>query len=189
MTPFHHRYSVHLHLPHTVRHEDCQTWVQPRTMQSSVASPGYRAKHPETWALWAASTVLLWISPDRKRCPLEFMASSCGRITKLVPRVLGQCHVFSSKKLKWKWTCSVVSNSLQPMDCSRPGSSVLGILQARILKWIAILYSRGLLNSGIEPGSPALQAHSLPSEPPGKPQQGLLRGSGAREQASLLAQW
>ena len=30
-----------------------------------------------------------------------------------------------------------------PMDCSPPGSSVHGILQARILKWVAISYSRG----------------------------------------------
>ena len=30
-----------------------------------------------------------------------------------------------------------------PMDCSPPGSSVLGILQARILEWIAISLSRG----------------------------------------------
>ena len=30
-----------------------------------------------------------------------------------------------------------------PMDCSLPGFSVRGILQARILKWIAMLYSRG----------------------------------------------
>lgn len=100
MTPFHHRYNVHLHLHHTVRHEDCQTWVQPRIMQCSVAIPGYRAKHPEAWTLCAASTVVLWISLDGKRCTLEFMANSCGRITKLVPRVLGQCHVFSSKELK-----------------------------------------------------------------------------------------
>ena len=30
-----------------------------------------------------------------------------------------------------------------PMDYSLPGSSVLGILQARILEWVAISYSRG----------------------------------------------
>ena len=30
-----------------------------------------------------------------------------------------------------------------PMDCSPPGSSVYGILQARILEWIAIPFSRG----------------------------------------------
>ena len=31
----------------------------------------------------------------------------------------------------------------EPMDCSLPGSSVRGILQARILEWIAISFSRG----------------------------------------------
>ena len=30
-----------------------------------------------------------------------------------------------------------------PMDCSLPGSSVYGILQARILEWVAISFSRG----------------------------------------------
>ena len=53
-----------------------------------------------------------------------------------------------------------------PMDCSLPGSSVHGILQARILEWVAIPFSRGFPNPGIEPGSPALQTDSLSSEPP-----------------------
>ena len=37
--------------------------------------------------------------------------------------------------------------------------------------WSGLPFSspRGLPNPGIEPGSPALQADSLPSEPPGKP--------------------
>ena len=56
-----------------------------------------------------------------------------------------------------------------PIDCSLPGSSVHGIPQARILEWVAIPFSRGLSNSGIEPRSLALQADSLPSKPPGKP--------------------
>ena len=30
-----------------------------------------------------------------------------------------------------------------PMDCSSPGSSIHGILQARILEWVAIPFSRG----------------------------------------------
>jgi len=29
------------------------------------------------------------------------------------------------------------------MDCNLPGSSVQGILQARILEWVAILFSKG----------------------------------------------
>ena len=51
---------------------------------------------------------------------------------------------------------------------SQPGSSLHGILQARILEWVAILSSRGLPNPGIDPRSPILQADSLPSEPPQK---------------------
>ena len=34
---------------------------------------------------------------------------------------------------------------------------------------VAIPFSRDLPNPGIEPGSPALHADALPSEPPGKP--------------------
>ena len=54
-----------------------------------------------------------------------------------------------------------------PMDCSPLGSSVLGILQERILKWVAISYSRDLPNPGIEHRAPSLQAYSLLSKPPG----------------------
>ena len=39
--------------------------------------------------------------------------------------------------------CSVMSDSMRPMDYSLPGSSVHGILQARILEWVAIPFSRG----------------------------------------------
>ena len=54
-----------------------------------------------------------------------------------------------------------------PTDCSPPGSSVHGILQVRILEWLAMPFSRGSSRPGIKPRSPALQANSLPSEPPG----------------------
>ena len=43
------------------------------------------------------------------------------------------------------------------------------ILQARILQWVAMSSSRGSSNPGVEPRSPASQADSLPSGPPGKP--------------------
>ena len=36
-----------------------------------------------------------------------------------------------------------MSDSCDPMDCSLPGCSVHGILQARILEWVAISFSRG----------------------------------------------
>ena len=53
------------------------------------------------------------------------------------------------------------------MDCSQPGFSVHEVSQIRISEWVAISFSRDLPDPGIEPGSPELQADSLPSEPPG----------------------
>ena len=56
-----------------------------------------------------------------------------------------------------------------PMDYSLPGSSAHGIHQARIAEWVAIPSPGDLPKPEIEPGSPALQAYSLLSGPPGKP--------------------
>ena len=39
------------------------------------------------------------------------------------------------------FSCSAVSDSSPPLHCSPPGSSVHGILQARILEWVAISFS------------------------------------------------
>ena len=55
------------------------------------------------------------------------------------------------------------------MDYSLLGSSVHGILQVSILKGLPFSSPGDIPNPGIEPRSPALQADSSPSEPPGKP--------------------
>ena len=59
--------------------------------------------------------------------------------------------------------------SQNPMDCSPPDSSVHGNSQMKILEWVAHSFSEDLPDPGIEPGFPALQADSLPREPPEKP--------------------
>ena len=42
-----------------------------------------------------------------------------------------------------------------PMDYNPPGSSVREILQARILEWVTISYSRGIFSTrGLNPGLP-----------------------------------
>ena len=46
----------------------------------------------------------------------------------------------SGKKVKVTQSCLTLCNL---MDCSLPGSSVHGILQARVLEWVAISFSRG----------------------------------------------
>ena len=68
------------------------------------------------------------------------------------------------KKRKWKW------KSLSHVRlCDLMDYIVHGILQARILEWVAFPYSRDLPNPGIEPRSnPVLHVESLPVEPQGK---------------------
>ena len=66
--------------------------------------------------------------------------------------------------------CSVMSNSATPWTVVRQAPLSMGILQARILDWVAMPSPPGhLFNSGIERKSPALQVDSLPFELPGKP--------------------
>ena len=57
---------------------------------------------------------------------------------------------------------------LCPTLCDPMDYTGHGILQARILEWVAFPFSRGSAQPRIEPRSPALQADSLPAEPPGK---------------------
>ena len=73
--------------------------------------------------------------------------------------------------------CVLVAQSCptlwDPMDYSPPGSSVHGILQARILEWGAISFSRDLPNPWIKPRipwSPASAGRFFTVWAPGKPQ-------------------
>ena len=80
--------------------------------------------------------------------------------------------------------CQLCPTLCNPIDCNSPGSSVHGILQIKILEWVAIPSSRGssrsgdLSDSGIFPIQGLRlhllcilhwQAGSLPLAPPGKP--------------------
>ena len=62
-----------------------------------------------------------------------------------------------------------------PIDCSLPGSSVHGILQARILQWVAMPSSRGFSRprdrTHVSCGS-YIAGGFFTTEPPGKPQKG-----------------
>ena len=56
-----------------------------------------------------------------------------------------------------------------PTLCDLMDYTVHGILQPRILEWVAFPSPGDLPNPGIKPRTPALQADSLPAEPQGKP--------------------
>ena len=74
-------------------------------------------------------------------------------------------------------SCPTLCN---PMDCSPPGSSVYEIVQARILEWVVMPFSRGSFQpTGTEPVSPCsscipgrffYQGSHQESFPPGNPQ-------------------
>ena len=66
-------------------------------------------------------------------------------------------------------SCPTLCNS---MNCNPPGSSICGILQARILEWVAIPTPGDLPGPGIKPvspASPALAGGLFTTVPPGKP--------------------
>ena len=51
--------------------------------------------------------------------------------------------VTDSMDMKWSEVAQSCPTLCDPMDCSLPGFSVHGILQARVLEWVAIAFSRG----------------------------------------------
>ena len=72
--------------------------------------------------------------------------------------IIKRCHQY--KMSCWKVKVEVIQ--LCPILCDTKDYTVPGILQARILEWVAVPFSRGSShNPGIEP-------KSLPAEPPGK---------------------
>ena len=54
-----------------------------------------------------------------------------------------------------------------PMDVAHQAPLSMGILQARILEWVAMPSSGDLPSPGIETRFPSVQVDSLPTEPPG----------------------
>ena len=91
-----------------------------------------------------------------RSCLLPRPSSTCLGQSCISPA----CYSFEVK-VKVAQLCLTLCDS---MDCT-----VLGILQTRILEWVAFPFSRDLPNPGIKPRSPTLRADSLPAEPQGKP--------------------
>ena len=58
------------------------------------------------------------------------------------------------------------------MDCSPPGSTVYGVLQARILEWVAISFSRGSSQPRDYTWASCLAGGFFTTEPLGKPEVG-----------------
>ena len=84
-------------------------------IQSPAPLPSWKAEGVERF-IQSANPLITW-SPPQANSPILRLPA---------------CYV-----------TSVVSDSLQLYDCSPPGSSVHRTLQARILEWVGIAFSRG----------------------------------------------
>ena len=69
----------------------------------------------------------------------------------------------------WKWSLSVVPNSLWPHGLWLPGSPSMGFSRQEYRSGLPFPSSGDLPDPGIKPRSPVLQADALPSQPPEKP--------------------
>ena len=91
----------------------------------------------------------------------------------LFPTLLKWVDFTSTYSCLWKWKSESVSQLCltlcDSIDYSPPGFSAHGILQLRILEWVAISFSRGSSWPRDQTWVSCMQADSLPSEPLGKP--------------------
>ena len=82
------------------------------------------------------------------------------------------------KKSSETWCVCLAAQSCltlcDPMDYSRPGSSVHEFPRQGCWSGLPFPSPGDLHNPGTEPGPPALHTDSLPIEPPGKPEYCLL---------------
>ena len=85
------------------------------------------------------------------------------------------------KEMKVAQSCLTLGDAM--------GYTVDGILQARILEWVAFLFTKDLPNAGTEPRSPALQADSLPAELQGRPKGSPEAGVGGCKRTVKQEQW
>ena len=74
------------------------------------------------------------------------------------------------------WVTQSYLTLFNPVDCSPPDSSVHGILQARILEWVAIPFSRRSSRPREQTQVSCIAGRFLKSEPPEKPVSNLLCG-------------
>ena len=91
----------------------------------------------------------------KNNSPFTFVSDGC--LVLIITRVCIYDATITSKGLEICAVLCLVAQSCptlcDPMDCSPPGSSVQGILQARILEWLAAPSSRGS-------SQPRYQTHS-----------------------------
>ena len=128
--------------------------------EAELADPGFRAHLPDI-TIWRVANITLTTS-----CSRAWEPESSSRLVSLSSSISHRFWCLISGHTACEWQCQAgawvswfksylpspewVSEVVQscptlchPVDCSPPGFSVHGILQARILEWVTISFSRG----------------------------------------------
>ena len=130
------------------------TVVLEKTLESPLDCKEIQPVHPKRDQSWIFmertdaedETPILW--PLDAKNWLIWKGSDAGKDWRQEEKgmtedeMVGWYHLLNGHE-KRKWSSSVMSDSLWPVDCSPPSSSIHRILQARILEWVAISFSRG----------------------------------------------
>ena len=120
-------------------------------------------EHPAwAWSLW------IFVRNCMRTMPFEAMFTVKGESEMFKCFLPGKngslyLHRVFFCSVKWKW------KSLSRVRLFVIPWTVHGILQARILEWVAFSFSKGSSQPRIEPRFCTLQADSLTAEPQGKP--------------------
>ena len=102
----------------------------------------YEILHAETgWKLLLFSIIAFFLLPGPHAAPsYQVFPRGSFTIFTLGLEPLSLAGKASCAASKWLRSCPTLCN---PMDYSLPGSSIHGILQARMLEWVAMSSSRG----------------------------------------------
>ena len=137
-----------------------------KTLKKAISKPRFPGEFDQAFKGELASYIQSFPENRERRFPIHFMNHPDTK-TKLCTKRENCWPVSFMMQIQSEHEGPQVCVTLcDPMD-----HTVHGILQVRILECVAFPFSRGSSQPRIEPRSPALQADSLPAEPPGEAQE------------------
>ena len=152
------------------------TWVWSLVWEDSTCHEAAKPMHYNYWIYTLEPKSLnYWGSKTRTRAlqqekPLQWKACAPQqrvaptRSKQRKPRAVLKTQHVRAQSLQ---SCSTLCD---PMDCSPPGSSDHGILQARVLEWVSISFSGGSSRTRAWTQVSCIAGRFFTTEPPGKPQ-------------------
>ena len=158
------------------------TWLQIHSVSDAIRQQFHRLEHPgnsHTTAIQIPRRPTPTRQSRYQHTPQFYNTTPAPRYRRIAAPQLRRLEHAQTEVTGEPLPTRARSKSLQscptlcdPVDCSPPGSSVHGILQARILECVAFPFSRGSSRprdqAHVSCMSPALPLESLPAEPRGK---------------------